>query len=552
LSYIDGYLDREKDVIKIVGRVNGERVFSEFKPDYSFYISDKKGKFTTVYGTPVSKVSPRSGKEFQKEKAVNSHNECWESDLNLVFKCLSQNFRNVPSPKLNVAFVDIESDFDPELGFAPPENPFTKITAITTILQWTGQCITFAMPPKGMSLQAANEIADRFDNTYIFTDEVEMLNAFLDLIQEADIISGWNSEGYDLPFIINRVIRLMSKNDARRMCLWDIMPKTKTYERFGSEHETYELVGRLHLDYMQLYRKYTFEERHSYSLNAIGEYELNETKTPYEGSLDALYNQDFAKFIEYNRQDVFLIDKLDKKLKFIELANEAAHQNTVLIPAQMGTVAPTEQAIVNRAHDLGLVVPNRKRSFGDSDNGEGFDSAAGAYVAYPKKGMHMWLGSIDINGLYPSAIMALNMAPETIVGQVRQDFTNKIIRDRMASGKSFADSWENEFGCREYQAIMRQDKGFEIVIDWEHSNKSDTMTAEEAFKLIFASDQPWCISGNGTIFTYEKEGIIPGLLDFWKKDRKRLQKMKADSIDIKGGIEVPSDILDELNSLLQG
>src|SRR5579859_5745785 len=100
MSYIDGYHDRDKDIIKIVGRVNGDRVFSEYRPDYSFYVSDKKGKFTTVYGTPVSKITPRSNKEFQKEKAVNSQNECWESDLNLVNKCLSQHFRNVPSPKL--------------------------------------------------------------------------------------------------------------------------------------------------------------------------------------------------------------------------------------------------------------------------------------------------------------------------------------------------------------------------------------------------------------------------------------------------------------------
>ncbi len=549
MSYIDGLLDREKDIIKIVSRVNGERVFQEFKPDYSFYVTDKKGKYKTVYGTPVSKITPRSNKDFQKEKAVNSQNECWESDLNLVYKCLSQNFRNIPSPRLKVAWIDIEADFDSDLGFAPPENPFTKITAITTILQWTGQCITFAIPPEGMSLISAEEIASRFDNTYIFTDEIAMLNAWIELIQDSDVLSGWNSEGYDLPFIINRIVRIMTKKDTRRLCLWDQLPKPRTFVRFGSESETYDLVGRLHIDYMQLYRKYTFEERHSYSLNAIGEYELNETKTPYEGSLDDLYKKDFAKFIEYNRQDVFLLDKLDRKLKFIDLINEAAHQNTVLISAQMGTVAPTEQAIINRAHDLGMIVPNRKRVFGDSE--EEFDHAAGAYVAYPKKGMHEWVGLIDVNGLYPSAIMPLNMAPETIVGQVRQDFTNKIIRDRISKGKRFADAWENEFGCREYVAILNQDVGFEIIIDWEHTNKSDTMTADQAYHLIFTSGKNWCISGNGTIFTYDKEGIIPGLLSLWKKERKQLQKCKADSIAIRDGIRVPDDILEELISLLR-
>ena len=110
------------------------------------------------------------------------------------------------------------------------------------------------------------------------------------------------------------------------------------------------MSGRIHLDYLELYRKYTYHEMHSYSLDAIGEYELNERKIAYEGTLDQLYNQDFYKFIEYNRQDVALLDNLDKKLRFIDLANEIAHDNTVNIQTTMGAVAVTEQAIINEAH----------------------------------------------------------------------------------------------------------------------------------------------------------------------------------------------------------
>ena len=115
------------------------------------------------------------------------------------------------------------------------------------------------------------------------------------------------------------------------------------------------------MDYMQLYRKYTYEERHSYSLDAIGEYELNERKVAYEGTLDQLYNTDFKKFIDYNRQDTALLNKLDKKLRFLELACELAHANTVLLQTTMGAVAVTEQAIINEAHERGMVVPNRKQ-----------------------------------------------------------------------------------------------------------------------------------------------------------------------------------------------
>ena len=134
---------------------------------------------------------------------------------------------------------------------------------------------------------------------------------------------------------------------------------------------------------------------HSYSLDAIGEYELDERKVQYEGTLDQLYNNDFEKFLDYNRQDTMLLNKLDEKLKFMALSSELAHANTVLLQTTMGAVAVTEQAIINEAHERGLVVPSRK-----SREELGNTQAAGAYVAYPKKGLHDWIGSIDINSLY--------------------------------------------------------------------------------------------------------------------------------------------------------
>ena len=147
-----------------------------------------------------------------------------------------------------------------------------------------------------------------------------------------------------------------------------------------------------------MYRKYTYSETHSYRLDAIGEAEIGEKKTVYEGTLDELYKNDFKTFIEYNRQDVALLDKLDKKLKFIDLSNELAHANTVLLQTTMGAVAVTEQAIINEAHGRGLQVPNRVKH--DRETA----TAAGAYVAFPKKGLHKWIGSMDLNSLYPSVI----------------------------------------------------------------------------------------------------------------------------------------------------
>ena len=448
---------------------------------------------------------------------MHTGKQIFESDINPVFRCLAENFLGADAPKLHTAFFDIETDFGPVRGFSSTEEAFNKITAITIYLDWLDQLVTLAIPPKSMSMETAREIAAEFDNTFMFEQEADLLNTFLDLINDADVLSGWNSEGYDIPYTVNRVTQVLSKDDTRRFCLWGQMPKARTFERFGKESLTFDLVGRVHMDYMQLYRKYTYEERHSYSLDAIGDYEDLGSKTVYEGTLDQLYNQNFRTFIEYNRQDVVLVNKIDKKLKFLDLANTIAHENTVLLPTTTGAVAVTEQAIINEAHARGMVVPNRK-AFGDSENTQ----AAGAYVAYPKKGLHQDIGSIDINSLYPSAIRALNMGPETIVGQLRPVATDALINERMSKGMSFAAAWEGLFATLEYTAVMEQNRGFELTVDWQDGT-STTMSAAEFWPIIFNSNKPWIISANGTIFTYDKEGIIPGLLAGWYAERKEMQ-----------------------------
>ena len=517
MSYVDALFDRDKDRIHIVERIKGVRRYQEFPATYIFYYDDPRGKFRSIFNTPVARFSSRNNKEFRKELRMHSGKTIYESDINPVFRCLEENYLGADAPKLHTAFFDIETDFDPVRGFSSTEEAFNPITAITVYLDWLDQLITLAIPPKSMSMETAREIAADFDNTFMFEREADLLDSFLQLIDDADVLSGWNSEGYDIPYTVNRVTRILSKDDTRRFCLWGQLPKARTFERFGKESLTFDLVGRVHMDYMQLYRKYTYEERHSYSLDAIGEYEDLGSKTTYEGTLDQLYNQNFRTFIEYNRQDVVLVNKIDKKLKFLDLANSIAHENTVLLPTTTGAVAVTEQAIINEAHQRGMVVPNRK-SYSDDENTQ----AAGAYVAYPKKGLWQDIGSIDINSLYPSAIRALNMGPETVVGQLRPIATDALIAERMSRKMSFAAAWEGLFATLEYTAVMEQNRGFELTVDWEDGT-STTMSAAEFWPVIFNSNKPWIMSANGTIFTYDKEGIIPGLLARWYAERKEMQ-----------------------------
>lgn len=541
MSYVDALWNRETDMVRVVERTDtGTRTYHEYPAKYAFYYPDQKGKYKNIFGEPVTKVSCKTHKDFIKEQKIHSSHTLYESDINPVFRCLEENYLGKEAPKLHVAFYDIEVAFDPERGYASPEDAFMPITAISVHLQWLDTLVCLAVPPKTLTFEEAQALVSEFPNTCLFETEAEMLDTFLTLIEDADVISGWNSEGFDVPYTVNRVTKVLSKEDTRRFCLWDQFPKKREYEKFGKTAITYDFVGRVHLDSLELYRKYNYEERHSYRLDVIGELEVGETKVQYEGTLDQLYNRDFKEFIRYNRQDTALLDKLDKKLKFIDLANSIAHVNTVLMQTTMGAVAVTEQAIINESHGRGMVVPSRKKKAESEDS-----QAAGAYVAYPKKGLHDWIGSMDINSLYPSTIRALNMGPETIVGQIRDTGTMEEIAVKMAKGSSFAAAWEGKFGTNEYELVMSQDKVRELSIDWENGT-SEVATGAEIYKLLFESNKPWMLSANGTIFTYEYEGIIPGLLSKWYSERKLQQAEMRAVIDLKAGIELDQNFINEL------
>ena len=532
MSYVDAIFDRDADIIRAVERRDGKRKFTEYPIKYTFYYEDPRGKYKSVYGDPLTRVVCKTTKDFRKEVAINNSKKLFESDINPIFQCLSENYLNQDAPKLNIAFFDIETDFDPDRGFADPSDPFMPVTSISVYLQWMETMVCLAVPPKTLTMDEAKKTLEGIDNVMLFEKEGEMIDTFLKLIEDADILSGWNSEGYDIPYLINRTSRVLSKDDTRRFCLWKQLPKKREFEKYGKTAETYDLVGRVHLDSLNLYRKYTYEERHSYRLDAIGEVEIGETKVPYEGTLDQLYNNDFRKFIEYNIQDTALLDKLDKKLRFIDLSNELAHANTVLLQTTMGAVAVTEQAIVNEAHHRGLQVPNRKKRDDEST------AAAGAYVAFPKKGLHKWIGSMDLNSLYPSVIRALNMAPETIVGQIRPDISDaRVHEDINLKKKSFAGSWEGRFSTEEYEAVMEKRKDVALTIDFENG-QTEVLSGAEINKLIFDSNNPWMLSSNGTIFTTEFEGVIPGILKRWYAERKELQAQLKKAKDAGNAIEI--------------
>lgn len=544
--YVDLLNNSREGKVKVVERVQGKRVYKEYPAIYEYYIPDPKGKYKSIYGESLTKVECRSQGEFTRSLKFNSNKRTHEADIKMVNKIIEKHYLHQPPPDLHVAFFDIETAFDKERGFSQPEEAFNEITSIAVHLQWLGQTVCLAVPPPTLTMAEAKKLADQIGNVILFHEEAHMLDAFLTLIEDADILSGWHSEGFDIPYTVNRIVQVLGKHETRRLCLWGQLPTARSFERNGKEQQTYDLVGRIHLDYMQLYKKFNYEERHSYSLDAIAEAEVGERKVPYDGTLDQLYKNDFEKFLRYNIQDTELLDKIDKEVQFIALASGIAHGNGVLIPASMGAVANAEQAIINEAHQRGMMVPDRNREDRSDDL-----PAAGGWVQVPKKGLHRWVGSSDLNSLYPSVIRALNMSPETIVGQIRLDRTNPEIRAWVATGKTQTEWWNDRFNTLEMEFFLDNDNSERLILDDEQGNSSET-TGAALRQLIFAQDSNLCISANGTIFRTDVEGVIPGLLGRWYAERKKMQGVMRDYEALANGVdlELRKDEISEVGDAL--
>lgn len=534
--YIDARLDKKNDIVQVVERSNGKRIYREYPVEHYFYVTDKDGRNKTIFGDRVRKLSPKSKDE--KQKLINAYpsNKLWESDINPILRCLENNYLNKPEPSPHVAFFDIETDFDYELGYSSPEDALNKITSIAVYLQWLDRMVCVSLPPPTLTFEEAEKIANEVGDCLIVQTESEIFDIFLTLIEDADILSGWNSDQFDIIYLVNRIIKTMGESETRRLNLWNQLPIKKEVMSKEDEEDdeevlyyTYSLCGRVHLDYMALYKKYTYEQKQSYSLDNIALLELDERKVQYEGTLDQLYKKDFKKFLEYNIQDTYLLHKLDSKLQYISLANGIAHNNVVLFSHTMGTVSTTEQAIIVEAHSHNLVIPNRKEATGNT-------KAAGGWTPHPKPGLHYWVANTDMNSLYPSVIRALNMSPETLVGQIRLDRTNAALKEYLSQGKKykFTGFWNGKFNVYEMDYVYAKDNSEVLLLDMVDGN-TYSLTGAEIYKLVFESGQPWAISANGTIFTYEKDGVIPSLLARWYSERKQMQAKYKQYLSLKDG-----------------
>lgn len=393
--YVRGYKDGKR-----------ERFFEQYKP-YMF-MPKQGGNFKTLDGKSVEKMqfdSISDAKDFIKRYEDVSNMDVYGL-TNFAYLYIFDNFKgeiNYDPNIINTAIIDIECAADE--GFPNIQRADKPITAIT--LRCKGKSVVFG---------CGHYIIQSHEEHYVkCKDEYQLLTKFIHAWHalDLDIISGWNIEFFDIPYLINRIKNLLGEAEAKKLSPWGIINE-RTVEFKGKQNQSYELPGISVLDYYQLYRKFTFGNQESYKLDYIAQIELGEKKIDYSeyGNLLELYKENYQKFIEYNIKDCLLVEKLDDKLKFIEQVMAFAYDAKVNYDDTMTTVRPWDVIIHNYLLERNIVIPQFKKQ-------PDYEALVGGYVKEPKIGLSKWVVSFDLNSLYPHLIMQYNISPETYGGKVR-------------------------------------------------------------------------------------------------------------------------------------
>lgn len=509
MTYISAEVTENRKNVMVWERdSNGERDYRVYPAPYYFYIPDNGGNYQDIHGNKLTRMDFNYSKEFweTKEECKAKGIKLYESDISPEFKILSEHYYNKPIGSLNVTFFDIEVDKDPKLGYATIDNPYAPVVSFAIYHQYSGRSVVYAVPPDNSWTmdKIPQELLD-MSEVVLCKDERQLLKCFLAEIENSDVISGWNNSFYDDPYIYVRILRVLGEEYARKMSFQNARPpKLKEVERFGTPQKTLQISGRVSIDYLELFRKLEQEGRPSYTLESISEELLPHLpKLEYEGSLDALYRNDFLFFLRYNIRDTEILKGFENRLQYVEFAIDFSHRATGLIDNILGTVKLSELTIINYCHyDLGRIVPDTVEHL---DTGGKY---AGALVLDPQVGMHEWVSAIDVESLYPTAIRSLNISPETIIGQFIEKY-------------------------KAYEGLF-VDSSAEFTLLYE-DGRTETRPASQWKALIRKNN--WNISGYGTIYDQNIQGFIPAILTEWfikrKEYKAEIKKLTKELANLK-------------------
>ena len=331
--------------------------------------------------------------------------------------------------------------------------------------------------------------------------EADLLDTFLNKMEEIepDILIGYNSDYFDIPYLYHRMCIVLGEQDAKRLSPIGIVKDKKSAPINSKGKKTWyikdrfvDIAGVESLDYMRLHKKYSWEDEPSWKLDSIGEKYVGINKIEYDGSLDRLFEEDIHTFIQYNFVDVEILVELDKKLQYIALTKNLAHKGKIRYSEVYASSKIHDGAISAYLLSQNIIPPGRPR-------GEKKLNYAGGYLFCPKAGLYKYMFDEDLTSLYPSIIMTLNIGRETIVGKIVDP-----------------DDRNNRLGLND---LKEKDIDEEIII-MDPNRKSDNTRRTTIGKLIqIIEKNNWSVAANGTFFRTDKESVLSTVLDKWFNER---------------------------------
>ena len=395
------------DKFLVRGYDNGE--YFQIRDDYQptlFVSSNKETQYKTLDGQYVAKVKPgtvRETKEFIRQYEFVDNFQVFGNER-FIYQYISDKYPQdevkFDISKIRLYTMDIETKS--ENGFPDVESADQEMLLISMQNYNTKEIITWGQGP--FKLKQGNHYYKQFNN------EFDLLNDFISwwIKNTPDIVTGWNIQMFDIPYLAKRLYRVLGDKVARRLSPWGLCSPKELYIK-GRRHIVYDIGGITQLDYLDLYKKFTYTNRESYRLDYIAQVELGQKKLDHSehDTFKDFYTNGWQKFVEYNIIDVELVDRLEDKMKLIELALTMAYDAKVNYNDVFYQVRMWDNIIYNYLKKRNIVIPPKLSEQKD-------EKYAGAYVKEPKPGKYDWVVSFDLNSLYPHLIMQYNISPETL------------------------------------------------------------------------------------------------------------------------------------------